>query len=60
MIPFVRALQRIYDRLKLREQILQLVAEDVNADSSPDHGREGITYGQILVLASARLELNLA
>jgi IS5 family transposase len=59
MIPFLRALQHIYDRPKLREQILQLVAEDVNADSSPDRGREGMTYWQILVLASARLELNL-
>jgi IS5 family transposase len=59
MIPFLRSLQHIYDRPKLRDQILQLVAEDVNAHSSPELGREGMTYWQILVLASARLELNL-
>ena len=58
MIPFLRTLQHIYSRPKLREQILKLVAEDVNAHSSPDLGREGMTYWQILVLASARLELN--
>lgn len=58
MIPFLRTLQHIYSRPKLREQILKLVAEDVNADSSPNLGREGMTYWQILVLASARLELN--
>ena len=59
IVPFLRALQHIYSRSNLREQILQLVAEDVNAHSSPDLGREGMTYWQILVLASARLELNL-
>ena len=59
IVPFLRALQHLYTRPKLRDEILQLVAEDVNPDSSSDRGREGMTYWQILVLASARLALNL-
>jgi len=59
IVPFLRALQHIYSRPKLRDQILQLVADDVNGKSSPELGRPGMTYWQILVLASARLELNL-
>lgn len=59
IIPFLRALQHIYSKTKLRDEILQLIADDVNKTSSPNLGRPGMTYWQILVLASARLELNL-
>jgi IS5 family transposase len=59
IIPFLRALQHIYSRHKLREDLLGLVAKDVNKESSADLGREGMTYWQILVLAAARQELNL-
>ena len=59
IVPFLLALQHIYGNPKLREELLQLVAQDVNGKSSADLGREGMTYWQILVLAAARLELNL-
>ena len=59
IVPFLRALQHIYGNPKLREELLQLVAKDVNGESSANRGREGMTYWQILVLAAARLELNL-
>jgi hypothetical protein len=59
IVPFLRALQQIYSNRKLRAQILELVAKDVNPESSADRGRQGMSYWQILVLAAARLELNL-
>jgi len=59
IIPFLRALQHIYGNRNLREEILQLVAKDVNGESSADRGRNGMTYWQILVLAAARRELKL-
>lgn len=59
IVPFLQALQHIYGNRKLREQILELVAKDVNPESSADRGRVGMTYWQILVLAAARLALNL-
>src|ERR1017187_6994626 len=59
IVPFLRALQHIYGNRKLREELLELVANDVNPQSSADRGRKGMTYWQILVLAAARLGLNL-
>ena len=59
IVSFLRALQHIYGNRKVREELLELVAKDVNGKSSADRGREGMTYWQILVLAAARLELNL-
>jgi IS5 family transposase len=59
IVPFLRALQHIYGNRRLREELLQLVAKDVNGESSANRGREGMTYWQILVLAAARQELNL-
>jgi hypothetical protein len=59
IVPFLCALQHIYSNRKLREQVLELVAKDVNRESAADRGRQGMTYWQILVLAAARLELNL-
>ena len=56
IVPFLRALQHIYGKPKLREELLQLVAHDVNGQSSANRGREGMTYWQILVLAAARLD----
>jgi len=55
MIPILRALQHIYGRPELRDEILQLVADDVNADSHDDRGRTGLDYWQIIVLAAVRL-----
>jgi transposase, IS5 family len=59
IVPLLRALQHIYSRRELREEILKLVAKDVNRESSAEVGREGMTYWQILVLAAARQELDL-
>jgi len=55
MIPILRALQHIYGRPELRDEILQRVADDVNADSHDDRGRTGLDYWQIIVLAAVRL-----
>jgi hypothetical protein len=59
IIPILRALQHIYGQPPLRREILKLVGNDVNRDSSPDHGREGLSYWTITVLAAVRLGCNL-
>ena len=59
IIPVLRALQHIYGQPKLRNEILDLVAQDVNDASRHDRGREGLDYWQILVLAAVRLGCNL-
>jgi hypothetical protein len=59
IIPILRALQQIYSRPELRQQILDLIAQDVNQQSRDDVGREGMDYWQILVLAAVRLGCNL-
>ena len=55
MVPILRALQHIYGRPELRDELLELVAADVNADSDDDCGRTGLDYWQIIVLAAVRL-----
>ena len=52
-------MQHLYSNSDLCEQILKLVAQDVNGDSRSDCGREGMDYWQIVVLASVRLGCNL-
>lgn len=59
IIPILRGLQHIYGEPRLRDEILDLVAQDVNVDSRNDCGREGMDYWQITVLAAARLGCNL-
>lgn len=59
IIPILAALQHVYSKPPLRDQILKLVAADVNLTSFPDRGREGLDYWHILVLASVRLGCNL-
>ncbi len=59
IIPILRALQHIYSQPKLRDEILDLISQDVNDDSRSDCGREGLDYWQILVLAAVRLGCNL-
>lgn len=55
IIPILRALQHVYGQAHLREEILDVVGKDVNGDSSPDRGREGLSYWTITVLAAVRL-----
>ena len=59
IIPILAALQHIYANAKLRAKILRLIGRDVNTDSSPEHGRHGMEYWQILVLAAVRRGCNL-
>ncbi len=59
IIPILRALQHIYSASKLRREILDLVGEDVNRETSNEHGRPGMDYWQITVLAAVRLGCNL-
>jgi IS5 family transposase len=59
IIPILRALQHIYSDSKLRREILNLVAEDVNRGTSKEHGRPGMDYWQIVVLAAVRLGCDL-
>src|SRR5579863_6680392 len=55
IIPILAALQHLYTQPELRNQLLQLVALDVNANARPDLGRPGLDYWSILVLASVRM-----
>lgn len=59
IIPVLFALKHVYMDPRLRDRILDLIAQDVNRDSSAEHGREGLQYWQILVLAAVRLGCNL-
>ena len=58
IIPILAGLQYIYTQPQLRDQILNLVAQDVNQDSRSDRGREGLDYWHITVLAAVRLGCN--
>ena len=59
IIPILAALQHVYSKPEVRDQIVTLIAQDVNQDSRRDIGREGLEDWQILVLASVRLGCNL-
>ena len=59
IIPILRGLQHVYSQPQLRDEILDLVAQDVNEHSRNDRGREGLDYWHITVLAAARLGCNL-
>ena len=59
IIPILRGLQHIYSQPRLRNEILDLVAQDVSRDSREDCGRPGMDYWQILVLSAVRLGCNL-
>lgn len=58
IIPILRALQHVYEQTRVRRELLDLIGADVNPDSSPDHGREGLSYWTIMVLAAVRLGCN--
>ena len=58
IIPILRALQHIYGRPELRDQLLEAVAQDVNGITRADRGRPGMDYWSILVLGAVRLGCN--
>ena len=55
IIPILASLQHIYSQPQLRDDILELIAQDVNHNTRDDRGRKGMDYWQILVLAAVRL-----
>jgi transposase, IS5 family len=59
IIPILRALQYVYGEAPLRRELLALVGKDVNQGTSRKHGRRGMNYWEITVLAAARLGCNL-
>jgi IS5 family transposase len=59
IIPILRALQHIYGRPALREELLDAVAQDVNGATRADQGRPGMDYWPILVRGAVRLGCNL-
>jgi IS5 family transposase len=58
IIPILRALQHVYQQAQVRRKLLDLIGKDVNPHSSPDRGREGLSYWTIMVLAAVRLGCN--
>jgi hypothetical protein len=59
IVPVLVGLQHVYSTPELRDEILRLIAEDVNRDTRRDLGREGLDDWQILVLAAVRLGCDL-
>jgi len=59
IVPILRALQHVYSDAELRRELLGLIGKDVNGDTSRKHGRRGMNYWEIVVLAAARLGCNL-
>jgi transposase, IS5 family len=59
IIPILRALQHVYANVALRDELLELVGQDVNQRTSRQRGRRGLNYWEITVLAAARLGCNL-
>lgn len=59
IVPILFALKHVYSRPELRDEVLDLVAADVNHHSSANCRRRGLEYWQILVLAAVRLGCDL-
>lgn len=59
IVPILKGLQHIYSQPTLRDEVLELIAQDVNYKSRDDCGRPGMDYWEILVLSAVRLGCNL-
>ncbi len=59
IVPILQALQHVYGDPELRRELLRLVGKDINQQTSRKHGRRGLNYWEITVLAAARLGCNL-
>jgi IS5 family transposase len=55
LIPLLAGLQHLYGNEPRRQQILQLIAADINPQTASHRGRPGLSYWEILVLATLRL-----
>ena len=51
IIPVLRSLQQVYCQSDLTQNVLDLIGQDVNANSRTDCGREGLDYWHVLVRA---------
>src|SRR5436305_5664600 len=58
LIPILVALQHLYGRPEVCQQILQLLQRDINKDTRATRGRTGLSYWEVLVLAAVRLGCN--
>ena len=58
IIPVLRSLQHVYSKPDLTEKIMHIIGRDINGQTSPKRGREGMDYWHILVLAGVRLGCN--
>jgi len=59
IIPVLAGLKHLYSQTELRDQLLELIGTDINAQTRTDTGREGLSYWQILVLGVVRMGCNL-
>jgi IS5 family transposase len=59
IVPVLAGLQYLFEQNDLRENVIELIAGDVNATTCNDIGREGFDYWQVLVLAVVRLGCDL-
>lgn len=59
IVPLLEALKHVFGQRQLRDQLTQLVREDINETTRDDIGREGFDYWQVVVLAVVRLGCNL-
>jgi transposase, IS5 family len=58
LIPILVALQHLYGRAEVCQQVFQLIQRDINKDTRATRGRTGMSYWEILVLAAVRLGCN--
>jgi IS5 family transposase len=59
LIPILVALQYIYSRTDVCQQLLRLIQQDVNQHTKASRGRTGLSYWEILVFAAVRLGCDL-
>jgi hypothetical protein len=55
IVPILASLQHLYADEPARDELLTLIAKDVNATSDPCQGRPGLGYWEIVVLGAVRL-----
>ena len=58
LVPILIALQYLYSQENRCQQLLQLIAQDVNSKTRATRGRTGMSYWEIIVLAAVRLGCN--
>lgn len=59
IVPILMGLQHIYSNPTLRDEIMNLIAQDILRGKRDDHGAMGMKYWDILVLAAVRLGCDL-